>query len=640
MSDFASVNGLEQSSGRAAPSAQTAQLTGRLHKHKNRKKEEKPSALLRTWVCIHPSGESSVVQVDKLSLSAQLGIQPRDLRLLESQLAGQTSVILCREGAIVINMAFVKAIITTAACYLVSPDDPQAMRFMADLTQRLAAPMRASKSAGRLAGTGQGGGAAAWGGAVSRLAGPGGGQGGAGGKPEVRAAVAALEAAEAAAKLPFELQVLEICLDELACDLDDRATQLEGTAYPAVDAMAKQPSPVALERVRHVKNRLVRLTKVTETFREVLEALLDDDRDMWDMNLSAKEQQRAAAEEVVAQALEASRTALAAVQEEVEGAEGEGEGEGAHHGHGGLPAASALPGPLTLDAQDPAKRPPPPAWPPALTPAWPPSPAGSVYTPFSAFSIQSHVQALMLPTRQAAASPPPPSPLTQPSRPPHPPPPATSPGPAISPPPAPEPTSTQAWHHLSASWSKGLQEEVQDWLQRSYHQQQQQQHHHHHQLAGEGRKSEGGGAGGAVGLSAGLGAAPASVPLPWGMLSLGGHTSVGGVGQHTPSHHCLRVPLTVEGSAGGAGRAGRLAPAASPSAPYQPLSPLSCSPTSLAEPARQLLTTASTASSPGPEGGVLGQLGVGLLLDPLPARGPEQGAGEAVGGSGGRPEPE
>ncbi|GFH33367.1 magnesium transporter, partial [Haematococcus lacustris] len=108
MSDFASVNGLEQSSGRAAPSAQTAQLTGRLHKHKNRKKEEKPSALLRTWVCIHPSGESSVVQVDKLSLSAQLGIQPRDLRLLESQLAGQTSVILCREGAIVINMAFVK----------------------------------------------------------------------------------------------------------------------------------------------------------------------------------------------------------------------------------------------------------------------------------------------------------------------------------------------------------------------------------------------------------------------------------------------------------------------------------------------------------------------------------------------------
>ncbi|KAL6750880.1 hypothetical protein V8C86DRAFT_3142979 [Haematococcus lacustris] len=331
------------------------------------------------------------------------------------------------------------------------------------------------------------------------------------------------------------------------------------------------------------------------------------------MNLSAKEQQRAAAEEVVAQALEASRTALAAVQEEVEGAEGEGEGEGAHPGHGGLPAASALPGPLTLDAQDPAKRPPPPALPPALTPAWPPSPAGSVYTPFSAFSIH-------------------------PAAPPHPPPPAASPGPAISPPPAPEPTSTQAWHHLSASWSKGLQEEVQDWLQRSYHQQQQHHHHHHHQLAGEGRQSEGGGVGGAVGLSAGLGAAPASVPLPWGMLSLGGHTSVGAVGQLTPSHHCLRVPLTGEGLAGGAGWAGRLAPAASPSAPYQPLSPLSCSPTSLAEPARQLLTTASTASSPGPEGGVLGQLGVGLLLDPPPARGPEQGAGEAVGGSGGRPE--
>lgn len=61
----------------------------------------------------------------------------RDLRLLESQLANQTSVILSREGAILINMAFVKAIITTKECYLVSPDDQRAIAFMSELKTRL-----------------------------------------------------------------------------------------------------------------------------------------------------------------------------------------------------------------------------------------------------------------------------------------------------------------------------------------------------------------------------------------------------------------------------------------------------------------------------------------------------------------------
>lgn len=41
-------------------------------------------------------------------------------------------------------------------------------------------------------------------------------------------------------QLPFELRVLEICLDELTCDVDERATQLENLAYPTVEALAKQ----------------------------------------------------------------------------------------------------------------------------------------------------------------------------------------------------------------------------------------------------------------------------------------------------------------------------------------------------------------------------------------------------------------
>ena len=43
-----------------------------------------------------------------------------------------------------------------------------------------------------------------------------------------------------------------------------------------------------LERVRRIKNRMVRLTTKVETIREVLEKFLDDDSDMKDMNLTAR----------------------------------------------------------------------------------------------------------------------------------------------------------------------------------------------------------------------------------------------------------------------------------------------------------------------------------------------------------------
>lgn len=41
-----------------------------------------------------------------------------------------------------------------------------------------------------------------------------------------------------------------------------------------------QLSPVMLEKMRRIKNTLARLTKTAETFKEVLQALLEDDKDM------------------------------------------------------------------------------------------------------------------------------------------------------------------------------------------------------------------------------------------------------------------------------------------------------------------------------------------------------------------------
>ena len=51
-----------------------------------------------------------------------------------------------------------------------------------------------------------------------------------------------------------------------------------------------QVSTPNLERVRRIKNRLVRLTTRVQTLREMLEKLLDDDSDMHAMHLTARAQ--------------------------------------------------------------------------------------------------------------------------------------------------------------------------------------------------------------------------------------------------------------------------------------------------------------------------------------------------------------
>lgn len=45
------------------------------------------------------------------------------------------------------------------------------------------------------------------------------------------------------AQLPFELRALEVCLDELASEYDALTTELEATAYPALDSLANKVGP-------------------------------------------------------------------------------------------------------------------------------------------------------------------------------------------------------------------------------------------------------------------------------------------------------------------------------------------------------------------------------------------------------------
>lgn len=230
--------------------------TGKLKTTAKRRGTAKvPPAVVRTWLRIEDNGESTVLQADKYKLTTKLGIQMRDMRLLDPKFTGTyPSCILCRDKSIVVNMEHIKAIITTKFMLVVNPEDT--MKFVATLKERLASP-------------GQGGGRS-----MQDLH-----------KADKQAAFIPRFDMD----LPFELRALEICLDELATDFDTARAELEAATYPALDSLATKVTSPRLERVRLIKSRLVRLTTRVETAREVLEKFLDDDDDMHDLNLTANE---------------------------------------------------------------------------------------------------------------------------------------------------------------------------------------------------------------------------------------------------------------------------------------------------------------------------------------------------------------
>ena len=234
-----------------------------------------PAAAQRKWLMMDTEGSTSMVTLNKTQLTNTLGVQLRDLRLLDPKLAtSYPSAILCRDRSLVVNLEFIKMIVGLDRCYVTNLEDESAASFVSELQRRISSisqGMQPTKSTMDLT-VHEAGGAAA---------GPSGFD-----------------------ELPFELRVLEVALDVVSQYLERLTGDLEAAAHPALDALTAKVSTDNLERVRRVKNRMVRLTTRVETLREVLEKFLDDDSDMRDMNLAAKE-----AREVMERAADAMRHA-------------------------------------------------------------------------------------------------------------------------------------------------------------------------------------------------------------------------------------------------------------------------------------------------------------------------------------------
>jgi len=235
-----------------------------------------------------------------------LGIQPRDFRIMDTAASRQVYCVMSRDKCIIVHMAHIRCIITTQYVLLVPPDDDKSAIFLTKLKERISQPhAMVGKSVLAFLGErphpiqGQSNKVMA-----EESGGPTSSQGqknrpwGKRQQQQQHNAVAIRELLTGGGDeefgfnmdLTFELKALEICLDELASDVEERTKELELALKPTIDRLAINVRRDTLDRLRRLMTKLVTLTSTTHTICRALEELLEDEDDMLDMNLTAKEQ--------------------------------------------------------------------------------------------------------------------------------------------------------------------------------------------------------------------------------------------------------------------------------------------------------------------------------------------------------------
>ncbi|RWR90152.1 magnesium transporter MRS2-4-like protein isoform X1 [Cinnamomum micranthum f. kanehirae] len=89
-------------------------------------------------------------------------------------------------------------------------------------------------------------------------------------------------------ELPFEFHVLEIALEVVCSYLNSSVVNLEISAYPALDELAKRVSTKNLECVLSLKGSLTHLLASVQKVKDEIEHLLDDSEDMAQLYLTRK----------------------------------------------------------------------------------------------------------------------------------------------------------------------------------------------------------------------------------------------------------------------------------------------------------------------------------------------------------------
>ncbi|KAK8948142.1 putative magnesium transporter MRS2-G [Platanthera guangdongensis] len=241
-------------------------------------KGAKKKAGSRLWMRFDRTGQSEVAELDKNAIIRWTSIPTRDLRIL-GPIFSQSSNIIAREKAMIINLEFMKAIVTAEEVLLLDPLSQEVLPFIEQLRQqiRLNSPCNVHEPGH---------------GDV-----PGKQMSSTGGQQWLHN-----EKGQVEEELPFEFQVLEVALEFVCTYLDSTVSDLERTAYPVLDDLAMNVSTKNLERVRNLKSNLTHLLARVQKVRDELEHLLDDNEDMAQLYLTRKQIQNQQFEALMASA--------------------------------------------------------------------------------------------------------------------------------------------------------------------------------------------------------------------------------------------------------------------------------------------------------------------------------------------------
>lgn len=100
-------------------------------------KKKKPGC--RMWLRFDIHGNTEVLEVDKYAIMRRASIPARDLRIL-GPLMSNSSTILGREKAIVLNLEHIKAIITAEEVLLLNANSAAVIPFVEELRRRISLP--------------------------------------------------------------------------------------------------------------------------------------------------------------------------------------------------------------------------------------------------------------------------------------------------------------------------------------------------------------------------------------------------------------------------------------------------------------------------------------------------------------------
>lgn len=220
----------------------------------------------RLWMRFDGRGQSELMECDKSVIIKRVSIPARDLRIL-GPIFSHSSSILAREKAMLVNLEFIRAIVTAEEVLLLEPLRQEVLPFVEQLKQLLSHKNRtmyhgATHAAGQDAEM------------QSPTSGP---------------WLPAPDAVDSVQdELPFEFQVLEIALEAVCMYLDSNVAELEREAYPVLDELARNVSTKNLEQVRSLKSNLTRLLARVQKVRDEIEHLLDDNEDMAQLYLTRK----------------------------------------------------------------------------------------------------------------------------------------------------------------------------------------------------------------------------------------------------------------------------------------------------------------------------------------------------------------